>query len=181
MRWMFWTGAALAVALDAGRPDALMLLSQCVSGGPLEAAWRAADVRHFSAFPWTTAWMLVLCLHGLPAAAGWPASRAFVRALAWRMAAMVAVMPVACMAGWLAASMAPESLAASSLPGLGMPSLALSGSAWPVQAAPALAYGAAMVLTCVALLHFLERLQAAGRPAPAQPADPAHSPRRFSC
>lgn len=164
MRWMFWTGAALAVALDAGRPDALMLLAQCVSGGPLEAAWRAADLRHFLAFPWTTAWMLVLCLHGLPAPAGLPPGGAFVRALAWRIAAMVAVMPVACMAGWLAASLAPASLASATLPAL-----------------PALAYGSAMVLSCVALIHLLERLQAASRPAFPEPADPVDSPRRYSC
>lgn len=176
MRWIFWTGAALAVALDAGRAEAAMLLSQCVSGSLAESALRAIDIRHFSAFPLSTAFMLGLCLPAGARAGASPVD-ACLRGMAWRVPAMLAAMPLACIVGAIAANVAVQVSAQVAVPG----AMLASGPAWAVLqplTVGALAYGAAMFAACAGVLHLLEHIPAARRLS----ASPSRrSSRSFSC
>lgn len=159
MCFLWWAGAALAVILDAGRADAALFLSRCMSGSLSDAATRALDMRHVLAFPWTNAWMLAFCV--LPhagAGTSTPGTRmeAWARQLVVRLLAMAAAMPLACMAGWLATS-------------------ALL-FAWP-PAPGAMAWGSAMLGACAALIHVTRYLPGAHVGAPNSPtsSEPARS------
>jgi hypothetical protein len=131
----WYVGAALAVALDAGRPEGLAFLSQCGSASLLSAATYAIDPGHVRALPFTTAWMLVGCL--LPGVLSQrPATgqrRHPLRLALAALGALALAMPLSCMVGWLVAQWLP----------LDWPG-ALSVATW----------AGAMLLSCAGLMHF---------------------------
>ncbi len=159
--WGLAAAAVLALALDAGGASAARLVSECTAGGMADAAARAFDARHLQAFAFSTLWMLLACVAGTSVMAGAPAAPRASR-LAWRLLAMACAMPLACIAGWLAARHA-NALAPALAP---------------------FAFGAAMLACCAALLHLSARLPLPGRARLATPPSitpPSEPTRSFPC
>ncbi|WP_415163162.1 hypothetical protein [Ottowia sp.] len=120
------------MALDADHPQAVMALSQCISGSPADAAVHALSVAHVQALPWTAAWMLAGCLP----ASSCTTLHSWLDRLGLHLLLMCAAMPLACAAGWLAARALPVS--------------------WPpVQAV--VAWAGVMLLACAAQMRWADR------------------------
>lgn len=107
MRVLWWVSAVLAATLDATRDQALLFLSRCASGPLLETAMSAMDWQHVEAFPWSSAWMVIACVLGHSAAVSSSGLGAWLRRLFFGLLAMVAAMPLACMAGGFVVSLLP--------------------------------------------------------------------------
>ncbi|WP_028604686.1 hypothetical protein [Ottowia thiooxydans] len=147
MRVVWWVSAAIAAALDSTRDEAILFLSRCASGSLMDAALSSMDLQHITAFPWSNGWMLLFCIFGHTA--GMQSTGVRPQRWIFRLAAMAAVMPLACMASAVAVSALPL--------------------AWPAGWRVA-AWCLAMVGTCAALMHlvhfFPTRFSAARRAAP---------------